>query len=82
LRDAKRLKVTPQKTVGFVDTLEEDSEDPNYPASPANRVTRAVASGNKPAVKASKAAAAGKQVRKGKGKIDNVRKNTTRSVSA
>jgi hypothetical protein len=79
LRDAKRLKVTTQKTVGFVDVLEEDSEDPNYPASPANRPTRTVANAKKPAIKGSKAAAAGKQIRKGKDRIDNVRRGTTRS---
>jgi hypothetical protein len=61
LRDAKRQKVAPSKTVGFVEApaaLEEDSEDLNYPASPIKRPVRAATAG------VSKATVAGKQARK------------------
>jgi len=47
-----------QKSVGFVEApiaLEEDSEDPNYPASPVHKPTRASTRGS-----VSKAAVAGK----------------------
>jgi hypothetical protein len=40
LRDAKKVKTSPRKILGLIETLEDDSEDPNYPASPAKRPAR------------------------------------------
>ncbi|KAH7078903.1 hypothetical protein BKA63DRAFT_563570 [Paraphoma chrysanthemicola] len=61
LRDAKRQKTTPAKTVGFVEApiaLQGDSEDPNDSASPVKRPVRPATAGG------SKAAVVGKQARK------------------
>ncbi|KAH7078205.1 hypothetical protein FB567DRAFT_552222 [Paraphoma chrysanthemicola] len=60
----KRQKTTPAKTVGFVETttaLEEESEDPNHPASPVKRPVLPATAG---ASKASVAGKVGKQARK------------------
>jgi hypothetical protein len=58
LRENKRQKTPAVKSVGFVDSLEEDSSDPNYDAEPAkNLPVRKVARG----VKASKA---GEEIKK------------------
>jgi hypothetical protein len=55
LRDTKKRKLSEAKSVEFVEapiTLEEDSEDPNYPGSPVRKPARVAKGG--------KAAAAGK----------------------
>jgi hypothetical protein len=74
LRDAKKLKTSPRKMVGLIETLEDDSEDPNYPASPAKRPARnKTTAGRSKGIKATTAAE--KHARNEKGR----RRGTTRS---